>query len=368
MSGEALCRIRGIPEIPSITDVNVRGDAGTNQPILFKIPVGSSGLTVLDVKPDLEQNGLNEKIYQWFHVVFHGGATGWVRDDLIEVTGDLTRWGYPALDEPAFAFDLVRGGQSSPVGERDNLPVDEASSRVFKDALADQDRVRRASFAITAAFEGRGYSAYQNYDHGIVSYGIIQFTLGAGSLATVIQEYVNTSQSDTANKLRDYLPRVIARDALLRHDTTFRDLLITAADEPAMQSAQDLVATNGFWRAVVDGYITHRGLRLPLTWALLFDMGVNFGVNHGFVRLAEQQLGVPPRSRPGENGITEQQLTQRVAELRKVSHDRQAERDNLPGLRRRGDFWMALIGAGDWYLQGDTHHQVNVNGRLIDIR
>jgi hypothetical protein len=134
-----------------------------------------------------------------------------------------------------------------------------------------------------------------------------------------------------------------------------------------MIDAQHSVAAS-FWKAVVDGYIVSRGLKYPLTWALLFDMGVNFGVNHGFVRLAEQDLGVAPRSRPGTNGITEEQLTTYVAQLRKRSHDRQAERDNLPGLRRRGDFWMEMVSKGDWYLQGDDAGNVFPKGRPINVR
>jgi hypothetical protein len=116
---------------------------------------------------------------------------------------------------------------------------------------------------------------------------------------------------------------------------------------------------------VQTGYIQHREMTLPLTWALLFDMGVNFGTSHGFVRLAEKELGVAPRSKPGENGITEQQLMTRVAELRKKSHDRQAERDNLPGLRVRGDFWMDLINRGDWGMSGTPNGNFNINGRII---
>lgn len=379
MSNEAQVSIRGIPDIPSITEVNVRAGAGTNHDIVFKIPVGSSGLSILEVQPDNEQRALNGKVYQWFKLRFHGGADGWVRDDLLDCEGDLSQWGYGVLQERSFAHALVRAGFEAtpsdsdtvtPVGVRDDAGnvalADEVAADEFKDAPDDLDRVRKAAFLITAAFEGRGYSAYQNYDHGIVSYGIIQFTLAAGSLARVIEIYLNRSSSDVAGKLRSYLPRVQTRDSNLRHDTDFRDLLIQAADEPAMQEAQDLVATEGFWKAVVDGYITHRNIRLPLSWALLFDMGVNFGVNHGFVRLAEQQLGIPPRSRVGTNGVTEQQLMRRVAELRKQSHDRQAERDNLPGLRRRGDFWMALVNQNDWYLHG-RNGMVDVNGRVINI-
>jgi len=79
-------------------------------------------------------------------------------------------------------------------------------------------------------------------------------------------------------------------------------------------------------------------------------------------------LGIPTRSVVGTNGVTEQMLITRVAELRKQSHDRQAERDNLPGLRLRGDFWMNLATAGDWNMYGDSTSTLTVNGRRFNGR
>lgn len=375
MPGESQARIRGIPHIPSITEVNVRSNAGTNQSIVFKIPVGMSGLTVLDVRPDVEQKHLNNKVYQWFHLRFHGGADGWVRDDLLEITGDCQKWGYPDLTEYTFAFALTRSTSSdktetstTPAVKEEETSQESSGGSVFLSAVADTERVRKASFAITSAFEGTGYASYNNYDAGIISYGFLQFTLSSGSLGRVLEKYVALSDSELSKAVENYLPRVQQKDSLLRNDAGFRTALVNAVADEAMQAAQQEVGTSSYWQAVVDGYIMHRGLRLPLTWALLFDMGVNFGVNHGFVRLAEKQLNVPPRSKPGENGITEEQLMTRVAELRKQSHDRQAERDNLPGLRRRGNFWMGLVNTADWYLQGDDGGAVYPNGRRIVVR
>ena len=452
--------IRGLPDIPSITEVNVRDGAGTNFNQLFKAPVGMGGLTILDIQPDSEGKQELNKVYQWFQLQFADGKVGWVRDDLLFIEGDCEAWGYPNLSEQRTAFELTRDVAREPEPEPIEPTVDEpevevetvtfqadgqvrvrslpslrgehlrwlddgeriecdANSRTEADGyvwyqhaggwsaegavdgrmtflvdvatlpevpsisisdgqeppiissqagFGDIDRVRKASFAITIRFEGLGYKAYNNYDSGIVSYGIIQFTLASGSLVTVIQRYLANSQSDTANQLRGLLPRIEARSEDLRHDATFKNLLMAAADEPEMQTAQESVATENYWDKVWNGYIVHRGLQTPLGWALLFDMGVNFGTGHGFVRLAEEQLGVPQRSRPGQNGITEEQLIAQVALLRKQSHDRQAERDNLPGLRVRGDFWVDLINRGDWGLQGDGDGFVVVNGQRIQVR
>ncbi len=237
-----------------------------------------------------------------------------------------------------------------------------------REGFDDLDRIKLASYAITGAFEGSGYAAYNNYDAGIISYGFIQFTMAAGSMITVVQRYLSNSQTDVANQLRGYLPRIEARDGSLRNDDNLKNLLIAAADEQAMIDAQHSVAEEKYWDKVWKGYIESRGIETPLGIALLFDMGVNFGTSHGFVRLAEQQLGVPPQSKPGQNGITEEQLIQRVAELRKASHDKQAKEQNLFGLMQRGNFWVRLINNGDWGLQSEPSGTVNIRGKVIQVR
>jgi hypothetical protein len=391
MSNQAqLCSatIRGLIHFPNVTEINVRSGPGTNYAISFKGKVGLSGLEIRDVQVDEEENDKDGKVYQWFQLPFPDGAVGWVRDDLLEIEGDGRQWGYAVLGQKTPAFELIRDLSlaASPVVLEDaeaevapaptvdtpptavDSPVATSSSQPDWKTLDDIERIKKASFFITAAFEGTGYAAYNNYDAGIVSYGLIQFTLAAGSLFSVVDKYLHTSNSQTARELRSYAERIRGRDQSLRHDERLKQLLLQAANEPEMQQAQDAVATEKYWDAVVDGYITHRGLQTPLTYALLFDMGVNFGTNHGFVRKAEEELGVPPRSRPGENGITEEQLITRVAELRKASHYRQAERDNLPGLKVRGDFWVDQIAANDWGLIGDVNGNVNVNGRIIQVK
>ena len=237
----------------------------------------------------------------------------------------------------------------------------------FPDATQDTDRVRTLAFRLTASWEG-GFAAINTFDSGIVSYGFLQFTLAGGSLISVIHNFVNRSQSDNANGLRALLPRIEARDNALRNDQNFLNLLRAAANEQEMIDAQYDIGTQGYWQKVVDGYIVSRQLKYPLTWALLFDMGVNFGVNHGFVRLAEKDLGVPSRSNPATSGLGEEQLMTYVAQLRKRSHDRQARETGFVGLANRGNFWMKLCTDGDWYLQGNAAGNFVSNGRTINAQ
>src|SRR5688572_25953648 len=96
---EARVSVRGMPDNASVTDVNVRPTPSTAQPLLFKTPVGTADLLLLEVAPDDEGKNLNGKVYQWFKVRFGDGREGWVRDDLVFLEGDATGWGYPPLHE-----------------------------------------------------------------------------------------------------------------------------------------------------------------------------------------------------------------------------------------------------------------------------
>jgi len=352
---------------PSTTEFNVRSGPGTTYDKPFKARAGTQAAALLEVRADDSKTGLNGKIYQWFKMKFPDGREGWMRDDLLDIQGDCSAFGYGVVKDRKYAFELTR---SETVAVPKPTPTPEPPKPpVVKPPSNEEERVKRAAFNITSAFEGGGYASYQNYDSGIVSYGRFQFTL-TSSLGKVLDKYLAAANTPTANELRSsYNARVRDRDPNLRKDERFKVLLKEAANEPPMQAAQDAVATERYWNDVQEVSIKPRNIHLPLSQALIFDMGINFGTRHGFLGKAEELLGVPAKSRAGENGITEQQLITKLAELRRDSHYRQAERDNLPGLKVRGDFWVDLIKRGDWQLQGDANGMVVVkSGKTVQVR
>jgi hypothetical protein len=365
---DCIAIVRGIPHIPSVTEVNVRSGPGTNFSLAFTVPVGMDSLKLLDVQPDSESKDKDGKIYQWFKITFHGGAVGWIRDDLIDLIGPCGDFGYDNYASRTFAFPVTRSvPDSQPPVEPEPLPTPSDHNASFDPF--DLERIRRSAFAITQVFEGRGYPAFQNFDRGLVSYGRFQFTLAAGSLGTVVKRFTDRSLTMVADSLRrDYLPRVIARDAALQHDTRFRDLLISAADEQVMRAVQNEVATEGFWNRMLDLSARPRGIKLPLSLALLFDISINFGVQHGLITRAEDELNIPQRSVVGQHGVSEQQLMAQVADVRKRSHDRQADNEGLPGLKVRGDFWVNLTVNNDWNLIGDANGDILVKGARVQVR
>lgn len=385
--------IRGIPENPAVVEVNVRSGPNTNYALLFKSRVGTRGLPVLEVRADDQNANLRGKTYQWLRCAFPDGQTGWVRDDLVDVQGDGTRFGYPVVTSPVIGYSLARNPAAAapvtapvstpppapapsvpaappaPTPPTDTTPHPAGMPAPFPAPTPGAlDRVRRAAFAITAAFEGSGYDAYQTYDKGIVSYGRFQFTLESGSFATVISRYTTRGSGATADALRAYLPRINAKDQTLRQDGGLRTLCVRAANDPLMRAIQDEIATESYWNGVIELSILPRDIKSALGYALLFDMSIQHGRYNFLVPKAETELGVPNKSRLVANGISEQAYLLKLATLRRDNLYQLADRYKLPGLRTRGDFWLDLTTRGDWNLQGDTRGNVNVNGRLVQVR
>lgn len=323
----------------------VRVAPGTGNAILGSAPVGVGGYSVVEAR--LDTNGL-----AWVRLKFANGADGWVSSDRIDIQGACQAVGYGQVDQPTQASKL-KLGDSSPTPTPDT-----------------EERVRKAAFNITSGFEGGGYSTYQNYDDGIVSYGRFGFTLASGSLYEVLKRYLGASNSVFANQLRtQYLERVRVRDWTLRNDLVLKDLLIMASAEPAMRQAQDEIATEQYWNLVQDLSIKPRGVELALSQAFLFDTAIHHGARHDMITMAEDFFGVPQKSRLGSNGITERQLIAKVAQIRRDRLYDIADAQNLPGLKPRADFWVNIMNAGDWALQGDSSGNVQIKpGRTVQVR
>jgi Peptidase family M23 len=119
--------IRGIVENPSITEINIRLSPSTSGTFLFKAPVGMANLPVIEVAADAEGKNFQNKIYNWLKVTFPSGQTGWARDDLVEVSGDGSAFGYGMVANKTLAFALNRAVLAAPVPAAPPAPVSTAS-------------------------------------------------------------------------------------------------------------------------------------------------------------------------------------------------------------------------------------------------
>lgn len=351
------CRA-AIRPVSDISSVNVRSGAGRHYAVVQQLPVGTSGLPVQDVKPDEAGEALQGRVFQWLLVALPDGRTGWVRDDLVSIEGDCRTQGYGLITEPVRAVSLTPAPD-----EPEPEPM----------TAEQMERARRAAFAITAGYEGRGYDSYQNFDSGIVSYGRFQFTLASGSLEKVLDRYLETAKGPSPDQLRDkFMSRVREKDPKLRDDEAFRKLLAGLAADPVMRAAQDSYATGTYWNTVFLTSMKPRGIRTPLGQAFVFDMAVNhgpWGAESTYLRGAEQALGVGIKSRLDENGVTESKLLYRAAMLRKERLYALANARGWSGLKPRADFWIERMDAGDWDLQGDEHGNVAIRpDKKVQVR
>ena len=342
-----------------------RNAPGMNGLILGYFPNGVSGYRVLELR--LDSTG-----FAWLRLDVLAGVGAWVKSDRINIVGDCSTVGYGVVAQPTQASSLTRNETPKNPQPQPPKPTPPPTPTPIpapppSDSLA---RVRAAAFNITSGFEGGAYDTYQTYDAGIVSYGRFGFTLASGSLFSVLDRYLSKATSSVAGQLRTlYLQRVHDRDASLRTDTILRDLLRAAAPDAIMQAAQNDIATELYWNVIRDVSIVPRNITLPLSMAFLFDTGINNGVYHSMITDAEQALHVPSHSRVPDNGISEQQLLIKVASIRHDLLYNIANSRNLPGLKPRADFWVGIMQAGDWNLQGDGGGNVLIKtGRSVQVR
>ncbi len=99
--------IRGIPESPSITSVRVRETPGLNANTLFRADVGLTA-TAVEIRLDPTGDSFQGQTYRWFLLAFPDGRRGWVRDDLLDLQGDLRALGYSMYPLRAYAFAAAK--------------------------------------------------------------------------------------------------------------------------------------------------------------------------------------------------------------------------------------------------------------------
>jgi murein DD-endopeptidase MepM/ murein hydrolase activator NlpD len=122
MGNSFLAYVRGLPETPSVREINVRSGPHKTYALVLKSPVGTSQLPILEVKPDEKGEGFQGKVYTWFKLQFPNGQCGWARDDLLDVWGDGTPFGYGNIAVKTFAFTLRQQGTPTPIQDASRTP------------------------------------------------------------------------------------------------------------------------------------------------------------------------------------------------------------------------------------------------------
>jgi murein DD-endopeptidase MepM/ murein hydrolase activator NlpD len=110
--------------VSSPSGVRVRERPSRNSKELFRMVTESLGVCS-DVKPDADGEASNGQVYKWFLVTFTDGRQGWLRDDLIDLEGDFTAFGYGtyAARTPAFSALAPKPAQPGQPGQPGAKPV-----------------------------------------------------------------------------------------------------------------------------------------------------------------------------------------------------------------------------------------------------
>lgn len=124
-----LVTILGNPDFPSIREVNVRTGPAITRELLFRAPLRAKGF-VKAVETDANASGRDGKTYCWFQLQFADGRTGWVRDDLVEVEGDGSPFGYGFVAQRQQAFRLIRTPPAPPQDEPAAKPEPEIAQPI----------------------------------------------------------------------------------------------------------------------------------------------------------------------------------------------------------------------------------------------
>jgi hypothetical protein len=198
--------------------------------------------------------------YNWWHVRYDDGTVGWSFENGLD----------SALDNSE--IESVTEASSNKFNKGDRI---ETNRNLY---------VRSEPGKKSAIETPNAYAGYNNYDNGIVSYGRIQFIAkgGTGSpLYRLLESYTTQSQSETSKQLKTYVDG--AKDGTkpwgepLRNDKTFHDLLMKAASEETMQTAQDELFKKDYYDKA-KAKATEDKVTSALGIAIYCDAAVNRGL------------------------------------------------------------------------------------------
>jgi hypothetical protein len=269
---------------------------------------------------------------------------------------------------------MVRDNLSQSLQAKANLgaPIEQ------QQASGDQDASHhRIANDITGLFEGGKASSLQTLDSGLISYGKHQATLASGSLYSVLKAYTGLSKSSAAAKIAEYLPRVQAKDAGLRGDKTFLQLLRNAAGEAEMSEAQDAVFSEKYWKPAT-ATAKQAGVSSALGKAIFYDTQIQGGLDSVLKATKARLKG---------KQYTEQEfldifLEERKKRLHNIATARRTKAAQLPAggkkntllndakmldnsAKNRVGALETLVESGNLGLVGDEKGKINVGGTKI---
>jgi chitosanase len=227
----------------------------------------------------------------------------------------------------------------------------------------DQDKLK--ALAIVNIFETSkpmgDYAAVTVLNDGAgISYGINQFTHRSGSLAAVVETYLNSGGRIGREVLSTRLAvlRLNTSHAIagLISDQAFKNALRASAITREMKDAQIHVAFERYLRPAIR-ICERRGFILPLSLAVVYDSIVQ----GSFERIAAATDGVIGGEHEQEKAWVTAYVHRRHSWLTNI--------DRLKTTNYRTKFFLDQIVAGDWELQLPLNvHGVRLTAHMLEMR
>lgn len=340
LTGIVYCEDNVNPDPLAITyDIIKSFEVGSEQ-----MPKGMPG-EIISSEPIQKDN------YNWWQVRYADGTVGW----------------------------SIENGLDSASVNTENGQVAETSGNKFKPGETIETNRKlnvRSDAGVDSAKETPNpYAGYNNYDAGIVSYGIIQFIAQGGTdspLYRLLERYTALSQSETSKQLKTYVDG--AKDGTkpwgesLRTDDTFHDLLMKASSEEAMQTSQFELFQKDYYddakaKATDDGMIS------ALSVAIYSDTAVNRGQGklNTLRTKTKEYFDDIKKEDPTAEPPTEQEWLKKFLDMR----DEDAETTTYySSLLSRIDALRKLVNDGNLDLtQGDSNNEIELgqHGKVATI-
>jgi hypothetical protein len=256
------------------------------------------------------------------------------------------------------SWQLAQGRQAT--GE-----VDELTWRGI--VRTDPPALFRRCLALTAAFEGHGYTlALGNWDNAFITWGIVGFTLKGGNLGEVVRRIAarhpglleRVIGDDRARALLDVIGATRARQQAfanaislppkkVRLQTDWEDAFEGLGNRPEVRAIQDEVARDRYWATALRDFRKF-DLEDELDAALMFDTAVQ---NGGIDGAKEAAIRRGLAAAPGATGQSRREIfANAIAEESSPDFVEDVRSRRLTIARSQGKVHGAIYRVEDWGL------------------
>lgn len=253
---------------------------------------------------------------------------------------------FPTAREPIATVPATKTGmQASPAGEASHT-----AQSPEKKVVAVKIPLARRPLAMTMIHDTgkpRNYTAVYVIDNNLY-YGAAS-SLSNRTLGDLLHRYADSPNARFAAQVREYLPRLQARDTTLVGDIDFKKLLVrVAGEDPVMTRLQDQMLQDGYFEPARKE-CTDIGIASALGYALIADTYTQGGYR-SIKQATTQALDGTPITGIDEHDWLREFAKQRVARMASLQVSDAVRKSVQEQTRRRTDTYTKLMDMNKWDL------------------